>query len=313
MQVKICDFGLCSFLPSDGSSSMLSDFCGSPGFYAPEVALHASFCGYKADIFSVGCIALEMLIPQSLFSNTWLEAYTVLKTSNKQNQFHKALREAVAIVNKELHKKHLEAHDTVSSMLQMQPLIRPYLGTLKQNTWLTKASKNAALDVLTGRAEAKKMQAALQARVQQQQPDLVPLSSSSSSPAHSISSSSASTSLTMPVPTSPSGKSIGSASNGRPMGNYKPLVVWEDDQHTDNESISPLLSQGLSIISSITPIDNVDYEHPAPLIGFGIGMIPKEKMNLAPPPCIDHKAQAATAAALMHGSALVQQNSNRKK
>lgn len=53
--VKIIDFGLCT-----KATSALHDFCGSPGFFAPELLLHESYDGLKADIWSIGCILLEV-------------------------------------------------------------------------------------------------------------------------------------------------------------------------------------------------------------------------------------------------------------
>lgn len=57
--VKLIDFGLCTkaVTPQD---HMLRDFCGSPGFFAPEILLHESYDGLKADVWSLGCILLEV-------------------------------------------------------------------------------------------------------------------------------------------------------------------------------------------------------------------------------------------------------------
>lgn len=62
--VKLIDFGLCTKAgpPHD---HLLSDFCGSPGFFAPEVLLQERYDGLKADIWSLGCILLEVM-PQGV-------------------------------------------------------------------------------------------------------------------------------------------------------------------------------------------------------------------------------------------------------
>lgn len=57
--VKLIDFGLCTKAVSS-PDHMLHDFCGSPGFFAPEILLHECYDGMKADVWSLGCILLEV-------------------------------------------------------------------------------------------------------------------------------------------------------------------------------------------------------------------------------------------------------------
>ena len=53
----------------------LGDCAGSPGFFAPECQLHSAYCAYRADVFSLGCVALELLAGQGWFHERWLGAY----------------------------------------------------------------------------------------------------------------------------------------------------------------------------------------------------------------------------------------------
>ena len=70
----MCDFGLCSkFDPK----IELSDFCGSPGFFEPEMITKGSYFGDKADLWSAGCVFLEMIIGHETFSDTWMFAYDI--------------------------------------------------------------------------------------------------------------------------------------------------------------------------------------------------------------------------------------------
>jgi serine/threonine protein kinase len=74
IDLKLCDFGLAVRSPAQ---DLLCDFCGSPGFFAPEMLLNANYQGMKADIWSMGCIFLELLIGNELFWGHWMVAYDV--------------------------------------------------------------------------------------------------------------------------------------------------------------------------------------------------------------------------------------------
>lgn len=72
MDLKLCDFGLSlRFNPSE----LLTDFCGSPGFFAPEMLIHGSYFGDKADVWSCGCILLELILGHERFCDVWMTAY----------------------------------------------------------------------------------------------------------------------------------------------------------------------------------------------------------------------------------------------
>jgi len=71
--VVLCDFGLCCRVPDDGE--LMSDFCGSPGFFAPEMFVAGKYCGRQADVWSMGCILLELLVGHDTFGECWMTAY----------------------------------------------------------------------------------------------------------------------------------------------------------------------------------------------------------------------------------------------
>ena len=61
-QVQICDFGLCCQGIKKHAKG-LSEFCGSPGFFAPEMILYgAQYNGLLVDVWSTGCIMLELCL-----------------------------------------------------------------------------------------------------------------------------------------------------------------------------------------------------------------------------------------------------------
>ncbi|TMW69531.1 hypothetical protein Poli38472_001687 [Pythium oligandrum] len=68
--VKLVDFGLCT-----KGDTLLSEFCGSPGFFAPEILLQEQYDGRQADIWSLGCILLELLVGNDRFATMWMSMY----------------------------------------------------------------------------------------------------------------------------------------------------------------------------------------------------------------------------------------------
>ena len=87
--VKLCDFGLCAFL--DGGA-LLTDFVGSPGFFAPEM-LAGPYDGARADVWSLGATMLECVVGHGAFAAVWLPAYDLYR---QRDAFRVAVDEAVA-------------------------------------------------------------------------------------------------------------------------------------------------------------------------------------------------------------------------
>jgi len=54
-----------------------SEFCGSPGFMAPEMVIDRQYDGKKADFWSLGCILLELLLTAKEFSTMWMKNFQV--------------------------------------------------------------------------------------------------------------------------------------------------------------------------------------------------------------------------------------------
>jgi serine/threonine protein kinase len=70
--IKLCDFGLSTkYEPG----MQLSDFCGSPGFFAPEMITKGVYDGEKVDVWSVGCVLLELLLGHERFCDVWMSSY----------------------------------------------------------------------------------------------------------------------------------------------------------------------------------------------------------------------------------------------
>ena len=73
-KIIVCDYGLCKRTTSQDG---LTDFCGSPGFFAPEMITAKTYNGFKADVWSLGCILLELVVGHENFAQLWMSVYDV--------------------------------------------------------------------------------------------------------------------------------------------------------------------------------------------------------------------------------------------
>lgn len=80
--IKLCDFGLAAHF---SHGMRFTDFCGSPGFFAPEMIISGTYFGDKADIWSCGCILLELVLGHEQFCETWMTAYNYEVLQEKQH------------------------------------------------------------------------------------------------------------------------------------------------------------------------------------------------------------------------------------
>ena len=90
-EVKLCDFGLCARIDKNEE---LTAFCGSPGFFAPEMVTVGKYAGDCADMWSIGCILLEMVLGHEKFCDAWMAAYD-FETIQKPNLFAEKMRATV--------------------------------------------------------------------------------------------------------------------------------------------------------------------------------------------------------------------------
>merc|ERR1711871_1731118 len=91
LNLKLCDFGLAiEFNRKD----KLTEFCGSPGFFAPEMITQSSYYGDQADIWSIGCVILELVLGHEMFCDNWMAAYDYEVLQDKLS-FINAVRDAL--------------------------------------------------------------------------------------------------------------------------------------------------------------------------------------------------------------------------
>jgi serine/threonine protein kinase len=52
-----------------------NDFCGSPGFFAPELLLDAEYNVFLVDVWSIGCVMVEIIMGREWFECNWMPVY----------------------------------------------------------------------------------------------------------------------------------------------------------------------------------------------------------------------------------------------
>jgi len=92
--LKICDFGLCCQNIKKHDKG-LSEFCGSPGFFAPEMILNGGrYNGLLVDVWSIGCIMLELTLGHDEFCKSWMTAYDY-NSIQRESIFEDTITDAV--------------------------------------------------------------------------------------------------------------------------------------------------------------------------------------------------------------------------
>lgn len=147
LDLKLCDFGLSTRFKS---KTTLTDFCGSPGFFAPEMISAGNYFGDKVDVWSVGCILLELVLGHERFCDIWMVAYDYDVLQNKE-QFTSTIQETVEQLPDMLNFSS-DMNDFILRFLELKPSKRPTVRTLGVHPWLEGVMDEAiAAGALAGR------------------------------------------------------------------------------------------------------------------------------------------------------------------
>ena len=143
--IRICDFGSCADNIIPGIPS-LSDLCGSPGFFAPEMLLkHTNYDGAAADVWSLGCIALELLRGHEDFYTVWLPSYSH-NFLQDERLFQGSIANAVYTVKENLSSPS-NMNDLLRKILVINPEERLDSKSILLHPWLgNKSSTDAAVN-----------------------------------------------------------------------------------------------------------------------------------------------------------------------
>lgn len=129
--LKLCDFGLSTkFKPKQ----LLTDFCGSPGFFCPEMIIHGSYFGDKADVWSVGCILLELVLGHERFCELWMTAYDY-EVLHDKGLFTQTIAETVGSLPDHLTFSE-ELNDFILRFVELRSSRRSNMKALASHGWL---------------------------------------------------------------------------------------------------------------------------------------------------------------------------------
>ena len=159
--VKLCDFGHSRQLQKR-DTTLTNDFAGSPGFYAPETVITKTYDAFKADVYSVACVTLEMLVSTEFFSNEWMVPFQAIKGApgdlgvDEKHDFYLEMRRTMLAAHHEVEELYGAPgegviSEFVCSVIHMQPELRPSVMTLLNTVWLSHLDKASACDRLLDR------------------------------------------------------------------------------------------------------------------------------------------------------------------
>ena len=159
--IQICDFGHSAQNVRPGECS-LEDLCGSPGFFAPEMILGGErHDGIAADVWSIGCIMLELTRGHDEFCNTWMTCYD-FDILQDETKFESILKQAIGQVNESIKSESVMLDETedgpftfrkmtdfLNNLLTIDPTLRLDSRLMMSQPWLSGDSQAKSTRVET--------------------------------------------------------------------------------------------------------------------------------------------------------------------
>jgi len=139
--VQLCDFGQCAenCQSNDSENQWLTELCGSPGFFAPEMILWGEkYNGNAVDMWSLGCIMLELTRGHNAFCKLWMSSYDHNIMLNEK-EFERSIREAVTNVNSAVLSEDeisINMNDLMRKLLVIEPSMRIKSKDILSEPWL---------------------------------------------------------------------------------------------------------------------------------------------------------------------------------
>jgi hypothetical protein len=136
--VRLCDFGLVNMArkPDKSKDIIRTDYaCGTPGFFCPEMVIHDRFEGRSADMWSLGCIILEITLG---FTKEWIDSYD--QADEDPAAFQKGLESSLNEICIEQYPNHDKLLDMIHSCLSIDSSKRITSEDALKHDWLENTS-----------------------------------------------------------------------------------------------------------------------------------------------------------------------------
>lgn len=138
--IRLCDFGLVTMAstPEQSKDIIRKGYaCGTPGFFAPEMILKNAFEGRQADVWSLGCIILELTLG---FTKEWIDSYDQIDSSPAS--FKRGLQKCLDEIAPENYPRHRKLLDIIHSCLSIDSMRRITSKDALIHAWLEDAIMN---------------------------------------------------------------------------------------------------------------------------------------------------------------------------
>ena len=121
--VKVADFGLCGYVKE---KQLMSTFCGSPCYCAPECLCKVQYDGREADVWSLGVVLYLMVVGQ--------HPWNIVNTSMMTRQILKGSYTIPQTVSD-------ECRDLIENMLKVDPKERLSMAKVMEHPWIRRADE----------------------------------------------------------------------------------------------------------------------------------------------------------------------------
>jgi len=113
-----------------------SAYSGSPGFFAPEKVYAESYDPFKVDVWSIGCVTLELLLGRQWFSQSWHPLSE--HAADRPLVFEGMMANAVGNLGASLESKGMstDAINFCLLALTFDPNERPVISVLAEHGWV---------------------------------------------------------------------------------------------------------------------------------------------------------------------------------